>query len=101
MFEGITREVLKVPPVTRFMCGSAFVISFTVMLDIVSAYRIIFVRSLVTEKLEVRFILVQRLWGFITLFVVCGNLNARSGDYLRRRSLLVSALLPAKINRYS
>lgn len=47
-------EIRKIPPVTRFLSGSLLAVSLPVMLQIVSPYKIIFVRQLVTQRLEVR-----------------------------------------------
>lgn len=46
-------EIRKIPPVTRTLCGSLLVVSLPVMLHIVSPYKIIFVKELVTKKFEV------------------------------------------------
>ena len=46
-------EIMKIPPVTRFLCGSLLGVSLPMMLRIVSPYRFLFVRELVTHKYEV------------------------------------------------
>ncbi|EPQ53682.1 DER1-domain-containing protein [Gloeophyllum trabeum ATCC 11539] len=46
-------EIRKIPPVTRFLCGSTLAVSLPVMLQIVSPYTVIFVKPLVMKRLQV------------------------------------------------
>jgi len=46
-------EIRKIPPVTRFLCGSSLVVSAPVMLEVVSPYTVIFVKELVTRRYEI------------------------------------------------
>ena len=46
-------EIRKIPPVTRFLCGSSLAVTLPVMLQIASPYKLIFVKGLVTQRLEV------------------------------------------------
>ncbi len=45
-------ELRKIPPVTRFLCGSTLAVSVPVMLQIVTPYSIVFVPELVTRGSE-------------------------------------------------
>jgi len=45
-------ELQKIPPVTRFLCGSSLAVTLPVMLQILSPYKVIFFRQLVTRKYE-------------------------------------------------
>lgn len=58
-------EIRKIPPVTRTLCGSLLVVSLPVMLHIVSPYKIIFVKELVTKKFEI--------WRVFTSFFLGGS----------------------------
>ena len=46
-------EIRKIPPVTRFLCGSSLAVSVPVMLQMLSPYRVVFVKELVMNRLEV------------------------------------------------
>lgn len=46
-------EIRKIPPVTRFLCGASLGVTLPVMLQIVSPYKVIFVKELVTRRYEV------------------------------------------------
>ena len=47
-------EIRKIPPVTRFLSGSLLAVSLPVMMHVVSPYKVLFVKQLVTQKFEVR-----------------------------------------------
>lgn len=47
-------EIRKIPPVTRFLCASSLAVSVPTMLSIVSPYKLLFVKELVTKQWEVR-----------------------------------------------
>lgn len=51
---SLIEEIRKIPPVTRFLCGSSLVVTLSVMMKIVSPYKVVFVRELVTHGFEVR-----------------------------------------------
>lgn len=53
-YTGFWDEIRKIPPVTRFLCGSSLAVSVPVMMQIMSPYKVIFVPALVTQKFEVR-----------------------------------------------
>ncbi|KAH9835347.1 DER1-domain-containing protein [Rhodofomes roseus] len=55
-------EIQKVPPVTKFLCGSSLAITVPVLLESVAPYIYLFTRSLVTEKFEV--------WRVFTTFFI-------------------------------
>jgi Derlin-2/3 len=46
-------ELRKIPPVTRFLTASSLGITLPVLLNIVSPYKVLFVKELVFKKLEV------------------------------------------------
>jgi len=54
-YTGFWNEIRKIPPVTRFLCGSSLAVSLPVMLHLLSPYKVIFVRAFVTQKFEVCF----------------------------------------------
>lgn len=54
-YTGFWDELRKIPPVTRFLCGSSLAVSIPVMLQLLSPYKVIFVRELVTQRFEVCF----------------------------------------------
>ena len=53
-YTGFWNEIRKIPPVTRFLCGSSLAVSLPVMLHLLSPYKVIFVSAFVTQKFEVR-----------------------------------------------
>ncbi|KAI0674564.1 hypothetical protein C8Q78DRAFT_1067546 [Trametes maxima] len=58
-------EIRKIPPVTRFLCGSTLGVTLPVLLQIVSPNRVIFVKELVTRDFEV--------WRAFTSFFIGGS----------------------------
>ncbi|KAI0694517.1 DER1-domain-containing protein [Cytidiella melzeri] len=58
-------EILKIPPVTRFLCASSLAVSLPSMLSIISPYKIIFVKELVTKRLQI--------WRLYTSFFLGGS----------------------------
>lgn len=46
-------EILKIPPVTRFLCASTLIVSVPVMLQLVSPYKVLFVKELIVRRMEV------------------------------------------------
>jgi len=55
-------EIRKIPPVTRFICGSTVAVTLPVMLKIISPYTMIFVKELVTKRRE--------FWRIYTSFFI-------------------------------
>ncbi|KAF8645584.1 hypothetical protein AX16_007718 [Volvariella volvacea WC 439] len=56
--DGLAAEIRKIPPVTRFLCGSSLGVTLPVLLNIVSPYSVVFVKEFVFKKLQV-----WRLWS--------------------------------------
>ncbi|KAF8886175.1 DER1-domain-containing protein [Infundibulicybe gibba] len=95
-------ELRKIPPVTRFLCGSSLAVSLPVMMNMVSAYKIVFVREFVLKQLQI-----WRLWS--SFFLGSGGLNyifefvmlyrtadqLESGPYARKSADLAWQLLVA------
>lgn len=52
-YTGFWDEIRKIPPVTRFLCGSSLAVSVPVMLQLLSPYKVVFVRELVIQRFEV------------------------------------------------
>jgi Derlin-2/3 len=52
-YTGFWDEIRKIPPVTRFLCGSSLAVTLSVMLQLLSAYKVVFVRELVMQRFEV------------------------------------------------
>ena len=50
---SFVEELRKIPPVTRFLCGSLLSVSLPMMLQLVSPYKLLFVRESVTQRFEV------------------------------------------------
>ncbi|EMD34659.1 hypothetical protein CERSUDRAFT_116839 [Gelatoporia subvermispora B] len=46
-------EIRKIPPVTRFLCGSSLAVSLPVMAQLVQPFSVVFVKEYVTQGLEV------------------------------------------------
>lgn len=46
-------EIRKIPPVTRFLCASSLSVSVSSMMHLVSPYKLVFVKELVTKEWEV------------------------------------------------
>jgi len=57
-YTGFWDEIRKIPPVTRFLCGSSLAVSLPVMLKLLTPYKVIFVREFVTQKFEL-----WRIWS--------------------------------------
>lgn len=74
----IIAELLKIPPVTRFLCASSLAVSIPVNLGLVSAYKVIIIWQLVTKKWEVCIPLNSKLRGGAELTML-----GRYGEYLR------------------
>ena len=74
-------EIMKVPPVTRFLVGSSLAVTVPTLLHIASPYRYMFVYELVRYKYEVR--IPNQYDRFLLTF-------SSSGDCLLRSSLEVS-----------
>lgn len=53
MASEIKAELLKIPPVTRFLCASQLAVSLPVMLQILSPYQVVFVWQFVIQRFEV------------------------------------------------
>jgi hypothetical protein len=51
----ILAEIKKIPPVTRFLCGSSLVVTGATIASIVSPYSVIFAKELVFKKFEVTY----------------------------------------------
>jgi len=106
-YTGFWDEIRKIPPVTRFLCGSSLAVSVPVMLQLLSPYKVVFVRELVMQRFEL-----WRIWssfffggtGFSYLFelvMLYRSSNAleldryprRSPDYAWQLTLAAGAIL--------
>ncbi|KAH9026283.1 DER1-domain-containing protein [Lactarius deliciosus] len=106
-YTGFWDEIRKIPPVTRFLCGSSLVVSIPVMMQIVGPYKLIFVPALVTQKFEL-----WRIWSsfflgstglnfvfeFIMLYRSSNSMELdhygrRSADYAWQLILAAGAIL--------
>ncbi|KIK04808.1 hypothetical protein K443DRAFT_675590 [Laccaria amethystina LaAM-08-1] len=93
-------ELRKIPPITRFLCGSSLAVTIPVLMGLVAPYKILFVRELVMKKFQV-----WRLWS--SFFLGSGGINyifelvmlyrmtdqLESGPYLDRSADLAWQLL--------
>ncbi|KZT70400.1 DER1-domain-containing protein [Daedalea quercina L-15889] len=55
-------EIRKIPPVTRFLCGSSLAVTVPVLLESVSAYLYFYDKSLVTQRFQI--------WRVFTTFFI-------------------------------
>ncbi|KAF8632163.1 hypothetical protein AX17_004904 [Amanita inopinata Kibby_2008] len=88
---GFVAEIKKIPPVTRFLCASSLGVTVPVLLQIVSPYKILFVRELVTQRFEIwrlctSFFLgsggINYIFEFVMLYRTANQLE--SGPYARK-----------------
>ncbi|KAL4243789.1 Derlin [Abortiporus biennis] len=104
-------EIRKIPPVTRFLCGSSLAISIPVMLQIVSPYKVVFAKEYVTKKFEVWRVFTSFFYGstginylfdFIMLYRNSDQLESlhyarRSADYAWQLILAAGGILAMNI----
>jgi len=67
-YTGFWDEIRKIPPVTRFLCGSSLAVSIPVMMQLMNPYKLVFVPLLVTQKFEL-----WRVWS--SFFLGSAGLN--------------------------
>ncbi|KDR68337.1 hypothetical protein GALMADRAFT_231301 [Galerina marginata CBS 339.88] len=60
--DQIIAEIKKIPPVTRFVCGSSLAVTLSVVIGVVSPYSVLFVKEYVFKKLQI--------WRLYTAFFV-------------------------------
>jgi len=58
-------ELKKIPPVTRFLCFSSLGITIPVLMNLVHPFKVVFLRELITQKLEI--------WRLYTSFFLGGS----------------------------
>ncbi|KAI9507852.1 DER1-domain-containing protein [Russula earlei] len=89
-YTGFWDEIRKIPPVTRFLCGSSLAVSVPVMLHLLDAYKVVFIRDQVIQQLEL-----WRVWSsfffgglnyLFELVMLYRNSNALELDHYPRRS---------------
>jgi len=91
-YTGFWDELRKIPPVTRFMCGSSLAVTIPVMMQLLSPYKVVFVRALVTQRFEL-----WRVWSsfffggsglnyLFELVMLYRSSNALEFDHYSRRS---------------
>lgn len=59
MSSEFVAELLKIPPVTRFLCAAQLAVSLPVMLQLVSPYQVVLIWRLVIKQYEVSYHLVD------------------------------------------
>jgi Derlin-2/3 len=62
----IVAELKKIPPVTRFLCGSSLAVTVAIIAGIVSPYSVFFALELVFNKFEVQILLGFEDFSFLT-----------------------------------
>ncbi|TBU45129.1 DER1-domain-containing protein [Dichomitus squalens] len=62
---SLVEELRKIPPVTRFLCGSLISVTVPMILQVVSPYKLLFVREYVTKRYEI--------WRAFTTFFIGGT----------------------------
>ncbi|KDQ60069.1 hypothetical protein JAAARDRAFT_126083 [Jaapia argillacea MUCL 33604] len=104
-------EIRKIPPVTRFLCGSTLAVSLPVMLQVLPATTVIFVKELVTQRFEVwrlfsSFFLgssgINFIFDFAMLYrnsnsIETENYLGRSADYAWQLLLAAAGILALNI----
>ena len=50
---ALASEINKIPPVTRFLCGSSLGVTLSAILQFVSPYKLLYTTDLVFKKFEV------------------------------------------------
>ncbi|KAG6866177.1 hypothetical protein C0991_007727 [Blastosporella zonata] len=98
--DGFVAELRKIPPVTRFLCGSSLAVTVPLLMNMVSGYKLIYTFNLAIKQLQ--------LWRLYTSFFIGGSginylfdlimlyRNAdqlESGPYSRRSADLAYQLL--------
>ncbi|KAF8970356.1 Der1-like family-domain-containing protein [Flammula alnicola] len=85
--DQIIAEIKKIPPVTRFLCGSSLGVTLSVLMKAVSPYSVLFVKELVTKnfqlwRLYTSFFLggggINYIFEFVMLYRTANDLEARS-----------------------
>lgn len=51
--DGFMAEIRKIPPVTRFLCGSTLAVTVPLLMNMVSGYKLIYTFNLAFKKLQV------------------------------------------------
>ena len=74
--DGILAELRKIPPVTRFICGSHVGITGLVLLNLVSPYKILYVARAVFSNFEVS-------GASLSIVLTMLTRTDRYGDYIR------------------
>ena len=85
----ILAEIKKIPPVTRFICGSSLAVTGATIASIVSPYSIIFAKELVFQKFEV-----LTPWICLRFSLLSSFFFVRYGGCTRVFSMEVSTMKP-------
>ncbi|KAF8906790.1 hypothetical protein CPB84DRAFT_1675277 [Gymnopilus junonius] len=64
--DQLIAEIKKIPPVTRFVCGSSLGVTLSVLMGAVAPYSVLFVKDYVFKKFQV--------WRLYTSFFLGGGL---------------------------
>lgn len=83
---ALAYEINKIPPVTRFLCGSSLGITLSAILQFVSPYKLLYVTELAFKKFEVR-----DIRGFLTqhyVLIMCVSCT-RYGESILLSSTVV------------
>lgn len=102
--DQIIAEIKKIPPVTRFVCGSSLVVTGATITNIVSPYSVVFVKDLVFKKFEIWRLYTSFFHGggglryifeFVMLYRTAHELESKS--YVLRSADLAWQLLIASV----
>jgi hypothetical protein len=88
-YTGFWDELRKIPPVTRFLCASSLAVSVPVMMQLLSPYKVVFVRELVIHRFEVRGICIATI--YVLMMRSCGGSGQAS--FSEVSSFLISHFL--------
>ncbi|KAI0253019.1 DER1-domain-containing protein [Lactifluus subvellereus] len=88
-YTGFWDEIRKIPPVTRFLCGSSLAVSVPVMMQLLDPKKVVFMRALVTQRFEL-----WRVWS--SFFLGGSGLN-----YLFEFVMLYRSSNSLELDRYS
>lgn len=51
--DSFAAEIRKIPPVTRFLCASSLAVTLPVIMNLLSAYKVVYTYAFVFHKLQV------------------------------------------------
>ena len=106
--DSFVAEIRKISPVTRILCASSLGITIPVLMNILSPYKVLFVRELVLQKFEARLLLfhatlqsrplLNRYGDFLQVFVLEVSLATLSTVFWRLKISLTLQVVVSAIS---